>query len=578
MAIVYPSWNGPTNVQQSILGNFYGSYDAAKQRRDEEQGIAAFGQYLDSAQQPMARNGLSALQPANYAFGAVERAPLAPVRDNASDRVAAANAVSGNGLPSVGDMTAYIVQSARQRGIDPGVAIKVARSEGLGPGIWQSNFEKNGRREPSYGPFQLLVGGGDTGYPEGLGNSFMQQTGLDPSDPKNWRQAVDFALDTASKSGWGQWYGAKRVGIGNMQGIGGAPAQVAPQQAVQVADASGGVPQNPQMQQLPQMPQDQSLFPPRDVMMALFRSPETRPLAIQLAQAAQGLRANQADPMAQLQYQKAVLELQQMANPQPKQTDDIREYEFARQQGYGGTFQQFMTDMKKAGATTVNVGGGAPGLGKLSTDFGYVMDPQSGQPVIDPQTGLPTAAAIPGSPAALEAQNVERAAQANQEMKARGGNVVLEDINRAKQIIDNGGFLNGTGLTGRFMQGVPGTDAFALGKLLETVKANAGFDKLQQMREASPTGGALGQVSERELTYLQAAIGNLDQSQSADDLKYNLDRVYRIYDEIINGPAPTGAKRRAKELPDGVSEDDIEYTMRKHGLTREQVLERLNAR
>ena len=44
----------------------------------------------------------------------------------------------------------------------------------------------------------------------------------------------------------------------------------------------------------------------------------------------------------------------------PTPTDDMREYEMARSQGYTGTFQQYQVDLKKAGATTntVTVGGG----------------------------------------------------------------------------------------------------------------------------------------------------------------------------------------------------------------------------
>ena len=68
-----------------------------------------------------------------------------------------------------------------------------------------------------------------------------------------------------------------------------------------------------------------------------------------------------ADPMKRIEMERAQLELEALRNPQAKdtRTDDIREYEFARSQGYDGTFQQFMTDMKKAGAATqtVNVGG-----------------------------------------------------------------------------------------------------------------------------------------------------------------------------------------------------------------------------
>ncbi|MGL4310626.1 MAG: phage tail tip lysozyme, partial [Paracoccaceae bacterium] len=67
-----------------------------------------------------------------------------------------------------------------------------------------------------------------------------------------------------------------------------------------------------------------------------------------------------ADPVRQLELEKARLELDAMRNPRPeapKPTDDMREYEFARSQGYQGTFQDFMIEGRKAGATVVNTGG-----------------------------------------------------------------------------------------------------------------------------------------------------------------------------------------------------------------------------
>lgn len=130
------------------------------------------------------------------------------------------------GLPDVPTMEAYIRRSAGQRGIDPDVAVRVARSEGLQRGTWQSNVTRKGTREPSYGPFQLLVGGKGTGFPEGVGNRFLDATGLDPADPANWQQGIDFALDTAGKQGWGQWYGSRAAGIGPFQGIGAATPAV----------------------------------------------------------------------------------------------------------------------------------------------------------------------------------------------------------------------------------------------------------------------------------------------------------------------------------------------------------------
>ena len=111
-------------------------------------------------------------------------------------------------------LVAYIRQAAISRGMDPDIAVRVAESEGLNANPeegWQSNVVKDGKRERSYGPFQLYVDGG-------LGNVFKQRTGLDPSDPTTVTQQIDFALDEANRGGWGPWYGAKRVGIGQYEG------------------------------------------------------------------------------------------------------------------------------------------------------------------------------------------------------------------------------------------------------------------------------------------------------------------------------------------------------------------------
>jgi len=120
----------------------------------------------------------------------------------------------------------YIRQAAAKRGIDPEIAVRVARSEGgLNDPVRQSLVKKNGRQEPSYGPYQLLIGGGNSGFPTGMGNDALR-AGIDPRDPNQWQRGVDFALDGANANGWGAWYGAKAAGIGNRQGIGGKPQPV----------------------------------------------------------------------------------------------------------------------------------------------------------------------------------------------------------------------------------------------------------------------------------------------------------------------------------------------------------------
>jgi hypothetical protein len=90
--------------------------------------------------------------------------------------------------------------------------------------------------------------------------------------------------------------------------------------------------------------------------------------------------------------------------------------------------------------------------------------------------------------------------------------------------IKDSGFLT-TGIMGQMTSGIGGTPAKNLAATLDTVKANMGFDELQEMRDNSPTGGALGQVAVQEIQYLQSVIASLDQAQSSEQLKRNLETI-----------------------------------------------------
>lgn len=171
--------------------------------------------------------GASASIPAPAAAG--EMAATAPKYDAAP-------------VTAKGEVADYIRQSAAARGIDPDIALRVALSEGgVNDPVRQSLVVKNGVREASYGPFQLYMGGG-------LGNKALA-AGIDPRDPNQWKQGVDFALDQAKSGGWSPWYGAKKIGVTGMMGIGNSPiqptaatpAQVAPNQVASL-DPSAGMP------------------------------------------------------------------------------------------------------------------------------------------------------------------------------------------------------------------------------------------------------------------------------------------------------------------------------------------------
>lgn len=95
---------------------------------------------------------------------------------------------------------------------------------------------------------------------------------------------------------------------------------------------------------------------------------------------------------------------------------------------------------------------------------------------------------------------------------------------------DNGGFME-TGASGSFARTVlpSGTAGYDLAGDLKTLDANFAFDALNAMREASKTGGALGQVTERELDLLKSSVSNLDPNLSHDVFLGNVEKARQAY-------------------------------------------------
>jgi hypothetical protein len=163
-----------------------------------------------------------------------------------------------------------------------------------------------------------------------------------------------------------------------------------------------------------------------------------------------------------------------------------------------------------------------------------------------------TAQPLPGGPAARAAEREDRATAAREEQTQRYGNVVMQEVDRIFNTMDRA-TLPTTGFGGWLLRNLPGTAANDINKLLDTVRAESSFSRLQQMREASPTGGALGQVAVQELELLKATIGSLEQSQTAQQFRDNLNRVHNIYLDIIHGRGNGPERRRLsfEEQPQG---------------------------
>lgn len=108
----------------------------------------------------------------------------------------------------------------------------------------------------------------------------------------------------------------------------------------------------------------------------------------------------------------------------------------------------------------------------------------------------------------------------------------------------------------------PGSPAANMEADLNTLGANAAFDRLQQMRESSPTGGALGAISEREIDLLTSTVAAIGQSQSPEQFKANVERLRQHYQRISElakeAQAIDGLKTRISSLQNRPDSPEIQ--------------------
>ena len=115
---------------------------------------------------------------------------------------------------------------------------------------------------------------------------------------------------------------------------------------------------------------------------------------------------------------------------------------------------------------------------------------------------------------------------------------VLDAIEDSLGLIKKDSFYNPVaGLGAETAVKLGGTDAADLEASLSTITSSIGFDRLQKMREDSPTGGALGAVSENELRQLNAALGSISQKQSPEQLEKNLKKIRTHYQNSVDALA-----------------------------------------
>ena len=226
--------------------------------------------------------------------------------------------------------------------------------------------------------------------------------------------------------------------------------------------------------------------------------------------------------------------------PDDDKTTDIKNYNFAVSKGDTRPFPKWLED-QSAGKRPVNSFQiGPTGVNYGEPGEGLVWQRGPNNAIVLDTRGAPIAIPYQGGKAYVTKETTEAASREAASNASTASSIVRSDISNARSIMKKSE-MPVTGIIGSATKGIPGTQSRVLSGLLTTIKANIGFDKLQKMRAASPTGAALGPVSDFENRLLQAVVGDLEQSTTDEQLDRNLKRLdEEVYKIVDNSGKPVG--------------------------------------
>lgn len=207
----------------------------------------------------------------------------------------------------------------------------------------------------------------------------------------------------------------------------------------------------------------------------------------------------------------------------------------------GAAVRQGAQPAKSDPQTVVNMGPNGVDYGDPGKGLVWARNPDNTVKLDD--RGAPVAIPFQGGEVWQQQEAAKAAADVKEDAAGTKNDVVLQDLDRALSGIGNSPALT-TGVGAQLLGPVGGSAARDVNSLLDTVRANVGFAELQQMRDSSPTGGALGQVTEKEQKLLQSVLGSLDTAQSAQQLTENLKRLKNVYLDVVHGPGKGPQRER----------------------------------
>ena len=201
----------------------------------------------------------------------------------------------------------------------------------------------------------------------------------------------------------------------------------------------------------------------------------------------------------------------------------VQEYQFAKTPdggGFKGSFQDFVTARALASRP--------PGQPRAEQPPVAVVDPNTNKVIfVDRATAIANKMTPASSMEGLPPKEIQaREAKYPQAKTAvasfqTSAEKLASDL---ETLADSKGLEGITGLIGGRTPAIT-KEARAAEALYKSIVARGGFNELQNLRNASPTGGALGNVSNAEGQQLKNAFAPLELTQNASDLKAALKRA-----------------------------------------------------
>lgn len=220
------------------------------------------------------------------------------------------------------------------------------------------------------------------------------------------------------------------------------------------------------------------------------------------------------------------------------------------------------------GGVNINLGDAGQQMGSIPAGMAAVKDPTN-------PSGwrLET---IPGGPAAAEAAAAEEKATLAGQNALTATDVVTSAAARAREANER---RKVGGIFGEWATMNPGSENAELYRQVDVLKSNAKVENLNAMRAASPTGGALGSVTEKEADMLAAKSGALNPAspyfeRDLADYELTLLRTVHGYDQgsaMFDQMYPEGVAGvtggSKSDIPAGVADADPNADLlRKYGL------------